>query len=72
MSVDIRNYTRIIIRKNRLFLSRKEMLTNTIVWNNSTYEAWFTRDKHEAAKMALKTGGTMMLFNPIIGKTAVM
>ena len=72
MSVDIRQYTRVIIRKNRQYLQRKALFSNEIIWDNSPYTAWYTRDAAEAKKVALKTGGIAMLFNPIIGKTKVL
>ena len=72
MSVDIRAYTRVIIRKNGEYLQRKEMPTGKIVWSNSRYTAWYTRDADTARKVAIKTGGIAMLFNPVIGKVSVL
>ena len=72
MSVNIRNYTRVIIRKNGEYLQGKEMLTNRLHWNNSRYTAWYTRDADLARKVAIKTGGIAMLFNPVVGKVEVL
>ena len=72
MSVDIRKYTRCIIRKNRQYLQRKAMFSNDVVWDSSPYTAWYTRDAELARQVALKTGGTSMLFNPVVGKVSVL
>ena len=72
MSVDARRYTRVIIRKNRQYLQRKAMFSNDIVWDSSPYTAWWTREAEKARKIALKTGGIAMLFNPVIGKVKVL
>lgn len=72
MSVDIRQYTRVIVRKNGLFLQGKEMFSNRLIWNNSPYMAWSTRDARQARNIARRTGGVAMLFNPVIGKTKVL
>lgn len=69
MSVDIRSYTRVIVRKNRQYLQR---FTNDTVWDSSPYMAWWTRDADKARKVALKTGGIAMLFNPVVGKVMVL
>lgn len=72
MSVDIRSYTRVIVRKNRQYLQRKALFTNDTVWDSSPYMAWWTRDADKARKVALKTGGIAMLFNPVVGKVTVL
>ena len=71
MSVDIRRYTRVIIRKNGQYLQGKEM-SGRLAWNSSRYTAWYTRDADTARKVAVKTGGIAMLFNPVIGKVSVL
>lgn len=72
MSVDIRQYTRVIIRKNGQYLQRKAMFSNDLIWDSSAYTAWYTRDAGQARKVAVKTGGIAMLFNPVIGKVKVL
>ena len=72
MSVDIRSYTRVIIRKNGQYLQSREMVSGRINWNNSRYTAWYTRDADVARKVAVKTGGIAMLFNPVVGKVSVL
>ena len=72
MSVDIRNYTRVIVHKNGCYLQGREMISNRIVWSNSLYNAWWTRDIEKARDVALRTGGVMMLFNPVVRQVKYM
>ena len=72
MSVDVRAYTRVIVRKNRQYLQRNGLFGNGLIWDNSPYTAWWTRDANKARKVALKTGGIAMLFNPVVGKVKVL
>lgn len=69
---DIRMKTCIIIRKNGEYLVGRVLGSSELRWSNSTYDAWRTRDREKARRIARITGGVMMLFNPIIGKTRVM
>jgi len=70
--VDIREYTRVIIRKNRLYLRCVEMVSGDVIWDSSPYMAWYTRDADEARMLARRTGGIAMLFNPVVGKVSVL
>jgi len=68
----INRKTVIIIRKNRLWLKGRDMLTREIEWTSSPYEAWKTKDEAQAAEVAQRFGGIMVLFNPIINKKRVI
>lgn len=70
--MDIRLYTRVIIRKNGQYLQCKSMLSGELVWNPSPYDAWWTRNAEKARNVARQTGGIAMLWNPIVRKVAVM
>lgn len=70
--MDIRLYTRVIIRKNRRYLQCKSTISGELIWTTSKYDAWWTRDAEAARLIARKTGGIAMLWNPIVGKVAVM
>lgn len=72
MSVNVKNYTRVIIRKNRQYLRGKEMATGNMLWDSSPYMAWYTRDVYKARNVALKVGGIAMLFNPVVGRVMVL
>ena len=69
---DIRAQTCIIIRKNGEYLVGKIIFSDQLRWSRDTYDAWRTRDREKARRIARITGGVMVLFNPIIGKTKVM
>ena len=68
----LRKETCIIIRKNGEFLVGTILYTKDLRWSGSMYDAWRTRDREKARRIARITGGVMVLFNPIIGKTRVM
>ena len=72
MKDDIRKQTGIIIRKNGEYLVGTILNTSDLRWSSSPYEAWRTRDRDKAAKIARKTGGVMMLFNPIVNQKKVI
>ena len=49
-----------------------EWITNRPLWTQYTWNAWRTRDKGEAAEVARRTGGVMVLFNPIARQMKVI
>lgn len=69
---EIRRYTGIIIRKNGEYLVGTILNTSDLRWSNSPYEAYRTRDREKAAEIARKTGGVMMLFNPIVNQLRIL
>ena len=72
MKDDIRKQTAIIIRKNGEYLVGTILYSTDLRWSNSPYEAWRTRDRDKAAEIARKTGGVMMLFNPIVNQLRIL
>ncbi len=70
--MDIRRETCIIIRKNGEYLVGTILFSTDLRWSGSTYDAWRTRDRELAAKVARKTGGVMVLFNPIVNQKKVI
>lgn len=70
--MDIREKTCIIIRKNRLFLQGKECFTNDPKWTQYRYQAWRTRNRQKAERIARIVGGVMVLYNPIADQTKVI
>ena len=70
--MDIRKYTGIIIRRNRLFLVCKSDVTGKLCWSASPYDAWLTRNKQYAHSIARVVGGSMVLFNPVAGQVREM
>ena len=72
MSVDVRKYTRVIVRKNKEYLQCKGGIQNKLMWCSSPWDAWWTRDKEEAMLIAKTTGGIAVLFNSVTGDIAVL
>lgn len=72
MKDDIRKKTCIIIRKNNRYLVSRKITCFDLRWSESRNDAWKTRNKELAAKVARKTGGIMVLFNPIVQREAVL
>ena len=70
--VDIRKKTCIVIRKNGEYLVGFILYTKEMRWSSSPYDAWKTRDREKAREIARRTGGIMVLFNPIVNETKVM
>ena len=72
MKDDIRKQTCLIIRKNGEYLVGRIVFSNELRWSIYAHEAYRTRSRREARKLALKTGGTVMLFNPIVRTMKVL
>ena len=62
--IDIRMYTGIIIEKDSKYLVGKAVLGG-LVWSDSPYDAWRTRDIAGAYMVEHYVGGRRMLFNPV-------
>lgn len=70
--MNIRKETCIIIRRNGEYLVGREYGSRILRWSNSRYDAWRTRDREKAEEIARKTGGVMVLFNPIANQMRVI
>ena len=70
--MDIREQTCIIIRRNGEFLVGTIFYSTDLRWSASAYDAWRTRDREQAAEVARKTGGVMVLFNPVTGERRIL
>ena len=66
--MDIRTKTCIIIRRNGEYLVGTVLYSTDLRWSGSPYDAWRTRNIEKARDVARKTGGVMVLFNPITGE----
>ena len=66
--MDCREYTCLIIKKDNEFLVGCIIGLNILRWSNSSYDAWRTRTKEHAVKVADYVDGKIMLFNPIVGQ----
>lgn len=64
--MDIRIATCLIIKRDGEFLVGVSELG--LKWSTSPYDAWSTRDKMTAFRIAWKVRGRLFLFNPIVGQ----
>ena len=69
MKPDIRTATCLVIEKDGKYLSGYGTFMGSVTWDNHLSNAWTTRDKEEALRVAEKYGGSLMLFNPIVWRT---
>ena len=65
MGIDLRTRTTIVIEKDGAFLVGFNFFLR---WSSSPFDAWHTRDKETAQKVADRIGGRMVLFNPVVGQ----
>ena len=66
---EIRKKTCIIIRKDGAYLVGTILYSTDLRWSWSAHDAWRTRRKEDAQRVARAVGGEMVLFNPIMNKT---
>ena len=71
MKNDIRRETCLIIRRNGEYLVGTILYSQDLRWSVSRSDAWRTRDREQARRIARATGGTVLLFNPIIGRERI-
>ena len=69
---EIRRKTCIIIRKGNEFLVGTILWSTDLRWRRSPYDAWSTRDRMEAERVARAAGGEMVLFSPIVNRKKVL
>ena len=69
---ELRKKTCIIIRKNGEYLVGTILYSTDLRWSNSPYDAWKTRDREKAERVARATGGVMVLFNPVVNQRRVI
>ena len=66
--MDIRTKTGIIIRRGNEWLVGRIVYSRELRWSRSPWDAWITRHRLDAERVARATGGTMWLFNPVAGQ----
>jgi len=67
---DIRLQTSLIIEKNGEYLVGISGMFPR--WSNSPYDAWRTRKRDNAHKVAWAVKGNILLFNPIVGQLRLL
>ncbi len=70
--MNVRECTGIIIEKDGMFLVAYSVITKSLVWSSSPYDAWRTRRRDKAFIVADRTNGTRFLFNPVVGQVRKM
>lgn len=60
----IRRQTRLIIEKDGRYLTGAFGMAPR--WGESLYDAWYTRERTEALRLAWKVHGNILLFNPVV------
>ena len=66
--MDIRLRTNLIVTRNNKYLVGRIMGSRELRWSNSPYDAWKTRNADAVQTVARKSGGRLMLFNPVVGQ----
>lgn len=66
--MDVREKTVLIIRREGLYLVGTICFSTELRWSISKYDAWTTRRREDAERVAGAVGGTVMLFNPIVNQ----
>ena len=66
--VDIRKETALIIRKDGKYLVGYVSYSHELKWSSSAWDAWRTRIREDAVSVRKKTGGEILLFNPVAGQ----
>lgn len=62
----MRKKTVLVIKKERWYLSRVEMLAKRVIWSPHLADAWSTREIGKARFLSEKFGAQIMMFNPIV------
>ena len=70
--MDVRLATKLIVKRGNVFLVGRILGSRELRWSTSPYDAWSTRSKESAMKVAKKIGGDLWLFNPIAGQLRMM
>ena len=66
--MDIRRMTGLIIQRGTQYLVGTIIYSTDLRWSDSPWDAWRTRDREKARRVAQRVGGELMLFNPVAGQ----
>ena len=64
----IRQATVLIVRRGAEYLVGRIPYSTEFRWSRSPWDAWGTRDRGSAQKVARMLGGDLWLFNPVVGQ----
>lgn len=68
--MDIRTKTGLVIRKDGEYLVGRIPYSQELRWSRSPWDAWRTRNRENAKKVAERVKGQQVLFNPVSGQLA--
>lgn len=68
MKDDLRLATVLIVKRNGQYLQGRQMITGILLWSVSPWDAWSTRNREDAERVAHAINGELTLFNPIVGQ----
>ena len=66
--MDIRRMTGLIVQRGEDFLVGTILYSTDLRWSRSPWDAWITRDRDKARRVAHVVGGDLVLFNPVSGQ----
>ena len=66
--MNVRKCTVLIIKRGSMFLVGRIPYSLEFRWSSSPYDAWKTRERDKAEKVARVIGGDLWLFNPVVGQ----
>ena len=66
--MDVREKTVLIVRRGDEYLVGTICFSTDLKWSKSKYDAWTTRRREDAERVASVVKGTVMLFNPIVNQ----
>ena len=66
--MDVREKTVLIIKRGDEYLVGVICFSTELRWSKSKFDAWTTRRREDAERVAGTVGGTVMLFNPIVNQ----
>ena len=66
--MNVRKCTVLIVKRGSQFLVGRIPYSTELRWSTSPYDAWKTREREAAQKVARIVGGDLWLFNPVVGQ----
>ena len=66
--MEIRLKTCLIVRRGEEYLVGTILYSTDLRWSRSPWDAWGTRNRMHAEKVAKAVGGDLWLFNPVAGQ----
>ena len=66
--MNVRIYTNLIVYKDGKYLQGCVFGMHELKWSDSPWDAWMTRERADAIRVAHAVKGELFLFNPIVGQ----